>query len=101
MLASVVDPERHSLGAPREMVDLKRRVLEVEALLEQALQPAARIVAVDAGRDEHVRGKSRETARHRPDVQVVYLDDLGIVDERPRDGVGIDPGRRGLEEDPT
>ena len=29
-------------------------------------------------------------------AQIVHLDDLLIVDERPRDGIGVDPGGRGL-----
>ena len=69
--------------------------------LEQLLEPAPRLVAVDAGRDEHVRGERGKAARHRPDVQVVHLVDVGIVDDRARDVVGIDPGRRRLEEDPA
>ncbi len=70
------------------MVDLERHVAQLEALLEQALKAAPRTVAVGVRRDEDVRRESREAARHGPDVQVVHLDDLGIVDERPRATVG-------------
>ena len=33
-------------------------------------------VAVGVGRDEHVRGERGKAARHRPDVEVVDLDDV-------------------------
>ena len=66
------------------MVDLQCRVLELEALLEQVLKPASRLVTVDAGRDEHVRGEGGKPTRDGPDVQVVDLGDVGIVDERTR-----------------
>ena len=38
-----------------------------------------------------MRGERREAARHGPDVQVVHLDDVGILGERPRDRAGSMP----------
>ena len=89
------------LRAAREMVDLKGRVPELEALLEQALEPPASVVTVDARTDEHVRRQRGEAARHGPHVEVVHLGDVGIGGESARDVVGIDPCRRGLKEDPA
>ena len=80
------------------MVDLSV-VWRSRSVLEQMLEPASRLVAVDARRHENVRGECREAARHRPDVEVVHLFDLRVGDEGARDVVGIDSGRRGLEED--
>ena len=76
------------------MVDLERHVVEIEPLLEQSLEAAARVVAVRARRHEHVRGQRREAARHRPDVEVVHPDDVGVERKRARDVVRFDARRR-------
>ena len=56
-------------------------------------------MAVGAGLDEHMRRQRREAAGHRPDVQVVRLDHVRGGDDRAADLVGVDVGRRALEED--
>ena len=80
-------PDANRLRVAGDVVDLERRVLETEALAEQALEPPPRGVAVDARRDEHMRGERGEAARHRPDVQIVDL-------ARPRPGRGARWRRR-------
>ena len=67
------------------MLDLKRCVLEPEALREHALQLEANPVAVRARLDEDVRGKRREAVGHRPNVQVVRLDDPVVLNDRAAD----------------
>ena len=62
----------------RRVVDLQRRVLDPEALADEAVELAAAGVAVVARRDEHVGGERREARRDLPDVQVVDLDDAGL-----------------------
>ena len=57
------------------VVDLERRVLDPELVVEQPLELAAPAVAVLAGPDEDVRRERREARRDRPDVEVVHLDD--------------------------
>src|SRR5581483_7756809 len=97
--STVLDANR--LRALGHVVDLQRRVAEAEALLEQPAEPAPGRVAVAVRRDEDVGGKRGEPARHGPDVEIVHLDHLGVGGESARDRVGVDPGRRGLEEDPA
>src|SRR5664279_6550713 len=97
----LVQFELHALRAPCEMVDLERRVMQVESLLEEMLEPAPRVVAVDARRHENVRRERGKAARHRPDMQVVHLGDVRVIDERAGDVVGIDTGGRSLEKDPA
>src|SRR6266542_627203 len=99
MLTALARAKPHILRAPCDVVDLERRVTQPELLLQQMLQPAARAVTVGVRRDEDVGRERREAARHRPDVQVVHLDDVGIAGERLRHRLGLDTGGRGLEED--
>src|SRR5579871_3375 len=89
----------HVLRASRDVVDLQRRVVEVEPSVEHLLDPAARGVAVGARPDEHVRRERGEAARHRPDVEVVHLDDLVVRRDRVGDRLRIDLLGRALEED--
>src|SRR5579859_1513787 len=91
--------QANHLLAPRDVIDLQGGVLQAEALLEQPLQPPPRVVAVGLGLDEHVCRERREAARHRPHVQVVYLDDVVCAGERARHRIGIDARRCRLEED--
>src|ERR1700733_9709963 len=49
-------PRRHlDLERPGLMVDLERRVVDAELLLEQLMQIATKLVAVVAGADDDVR----------------------------------------------
>src|SRR5712691_6757517 len=73
--------DANGLLPARDVVDLQCRVVEVEPVLEQPLQATTRSVAIGAGLDEHVRGERGEAARHRPDVQVVHLDDVLVAGE--------------------
>ncbi len=83
-----------------DVVDLQRRVVEAEALVQHRLHRAPRRVAVAVGADEHVRGERREAARDLPDVQVVNLDDVRLGDERRADRLRVETLGRGLQEDP-
>ena len=69
------------------MIDLQRRVIEREALVQHRLHLAPRGVAVALAADEHVRGERGEAARDFPDVQVVDLDDGRLLDERAKETV--------------
>jgi len=59
------------------VVDLQRRVLDAEALVEQLLQLAPASVAVVPRGDEHVRRERDEAGRDLPHVEVVHLGDPG------------------------
>ena len=59
------------------MVNLERRVGEVEAVVEQRFEIAPRRVAVGVGGDQDVGGERREARGDLPDVEVVDLDDAG------------------------
>src|SRR5262245_14913654 len=58
----------------RHVLDLQRRVSEVEAVAQQVRELEPDRVAVGALVDEHVRRDRREAAAHRPDVEVVNVD---------------------------
>ena len=60
------------------MVDLQRRVVDPEAVVQQPLELAAPGVAVVALGHEHVGGERREARRDLPDVQIVDLDDPAV-----------------------
>ena len=81
------------------MVDLERGVRQAEALRERSFEPPPGGMAVGIGRDEDVRRKRRETARNRPDVQVVHFDHVALRDERPADRLRVGVPRGTLEED--
>src|SRR5206468_5318152 len=53
------------------VLDLQRRVVDVETRGEQLLELSPDRVAVVAGTDEHVRRERREARGDRPDVEVV------------------------------
>ena len=72
---------------------------EAKAVGQGPFEAAAGGVAVGAGLDEDVGGERRETARDRPDVEVMHLDDAALVDERLPDRLGVDVVRCALEED--
>ena len=63
------------------MIDLERRVLDPEVIVQHGLQVLPRPVAVVVGAHEHVRGQRREAGGDLPDVQVVDLVDA--ADARP------------------
>ena len=81
------------------MVDLERRVLELEPLAKHGLDPAADSVAVGARVDEHVRRERRKAGRDRPHVEVVHLDDARHGEDRAADVLGGHAARRRLQED--
>ena len=72
VLPSRVTAPARSAG---RVLDLKGRVLELEALAQEHLELAADRMAIGAGGDEHVRGERREAGGDRPEVQVVHADD--------------------------
>src|SRR5579862_1517968 len=100
-LAIAAGLRRHlDLERPRLVVDLERRVVDMETLVQQVVEAAAQLVAVVAGADDDV-GRQRGEARcDLPHVEVVNLDDSRLGGERPADLVGIEPRRRGLHEYP-
>src|SRR5438876_169555 len=55
------------------MVDLQRRVIDLEAFREQTFELAPDRVAVVAGTDKDVRRERWEAGRDRPHVQVVHV----------------------------
>src|SRR5215218_10486703 len=81
------------------VLDLKSRMVELEALEQDAFQVAADAVAVAAGGDQHVGGQRGEAGRDRPDVEVVDLHDAVGRRQRMTDLVGVDAGRSLLEQD--
>src|SRR5436190_23827446 len=99
LLTTVERAEPHILRAARDVVDLQGRMAQAELFLEQVLEAAPGGVTVGVRRDEHVGGEGGKAARHRPDVEVVHLDDVGVPRERRGYGGRLDPGRRRLEED--
>src|SRR6266511_2515968 len=68
--AGLVDRDQPLLWG---VVDLQRRVLDLEALVEHPLELAPHLMAVVAGADEHVRRKRGEPGTDLPDVQVVHV----------------------------
>ena len=98
-LAIAAGPGRDlDLQRRRLVVDLERRVVDVEALVEQALERPAQLVAVVAGPDDDVRRERRETRGDLPHVEIVDLDDPGVSGQRVPDLIRIEPGWRGLHE---
>src|SRR5205823_13928091 len=95
--ASSTRVDANRLPAPRDVVDLQRGVLEVEAVDQHPPEAAPHAVAVDVGRDENVGGQGGEAVGHGPHVEVVHLDDVVVLRQRLRDRCRIDPGGRGLE----
>jgi hypothetical protein len=57
-------------------------------------------VTVGAGVDEYVRGQRGLARGDLPDVQVVDFVDLGKGDQSVGEGIGVQPGGGGFEEDP-
>ncbi len=66
-----------------DVVDLERRVVEPEALMEHPLELEPDPVAVTGGLDEYMRRERRKAARHRPDMKVMGLDDTRMRGNRP------------------
>jgi hypothetical protein len=66
------------LERTRLVVDLKRAVVDVKALLEQVMQRPAHLVTVVAGAHYDVRGQRGEARGDLPHVQVVDLDHAGL-----------------------
>ena len=69
------------LEAPRgaHVFDLQRRVVDSEALVEEALELEANAMAVRPRLDEHVRREGRKAVGNRPDVEIVGLDDARVA----------------------
>src|SRR6478752_8144175 len=67
------------------VLDLKRRVVEPEPLVEDHLEVPSDAVTVLVAPDEHVRRERREPGRDLPDVQVVHARDAGVGAERSAD----------------
>jgi hypothetical protein len=84
---------------PADVIDLQRRVVDVEARVQHRLHLTARSVAVAVAGDEHVRGERREAARDLPHVQVVNLDHVRLLHERFADRLRVEPLGRRLQED--
>ena len=80
------------------MVDLERRVLDAELLLENSLELAPPPVAVLSSADEHMGGESREPGRDRPDVEVVHLDDARGRGQALADRTRVDASGRPFQE---
>ena len=80
------------------MVDLQGRVLDVEAILEKALELEPDRVAVVPGMHEHMGGERREARRQLPDVEVVDVDHVGVRGERAADLLRVEVRRRRLEQ---
>src|SRR5712691_6687628 len=66
----------------RLVVDLQRRVIDLEAFREQTFVLTPDRVAVVAGTDKNVRRERRETGRDRPHVQVVHDGHARVLGER-------------------
>ena len=86
-------------AAVGRMVDLQRRVLDAELVVEQALELAPPPVAVLARPNEHVCGERREPGRDRPHVEVVDLDDARRTRKPATERIDVDAARRRLQED--
>lgn len=84
--------------ALRLMVDLQRRVIDLEAFGEQAFELAPDRVAVVAGSDKDMRRERREARCDRPHVQVVHVGHAGILGEGVADFGHAHPFRCCLEE---
>ena len=63
------------------VVNLERGVVDVEAIVEQALQLQPDGVAVVAGVDQHMRAERREARGYLPDVEVVDVGHVGMTGE--------------------
>ena len=80
--------DRQQLAAG--VVDLERRVVQAELVVEDLLDPAADLVAVVVAADHHVRRERDEAAGDLPDVEVVDLVDADVRRPSP----GRSPRRR-------
>ena len=86
--------------AIRGVVDLQRRVVDPEPLVERELERAADPVAVLAAADEHVRREGREAGADLPDMEVVDAVDARMLEDRLGDVPGREPFRGRFEQDP-
>ena len=68
-------------------------MLEAVALVEHALQLAAKRVAVGISTNKHVGRQGREAARHRPHMEVVHFEHAVLGHDRASDLVRVDTGR--------
>src|ERR1700761_1246632 len=90
---------RHlDLERRRLVIDLERRVVDVEPVLEQLLERTAQIVAVVVGAHDDVRRKRGEPGCDLPHVEIVHLDHPRLGGEGTPDLGGVQARRRGLHE---
>lgn len=82
------------------VVDLQGGVLKLELFVELVLEPAAGRVTVAFAGYEHVGRQRGKPGADLPDVKVVDLGDIGLLDEGAADRVGVKPPWRRFEEDP-
>src|SRR5215204_6845584 len=75
------------------VVDLERRVVDVEALVEHLLELEAHRVTVDAAGDQHVSGQRGHVRADLPDVEVVHVPH-GAVSRQGFPDLGCARGRR-------
>src|SRR5438309_6336360 len=80
------------------VVNLQRRVLDVEAFAEEPLELEPDAVAIVLRMHQDMSGQRWEPRGDLPDMQVVDVDDVGVVGQRATDLLGIDAGRRRFEE---
>src|SRR5438270_399302 len=80
------------------VIDLECGVRDLEALPEQPLEHAAQLMAVLTSSDDDVRRQGRKARGQLPHMEVVNLHDPWLGREDVADRLGIDAGRRRLEE---
>src|SRR3954447_23073903 len=98
-LLSALSPLLLDLEEQRLLVlHLKRRVADLEAFVEDSLEPAAGVVAIAVAAHPDVRRQRWELGGDLPDVEVVDLDDARLPDERAADLVGVESRRCRLHE---
>ena len=72
------------------VLDLKGRMLDLEAILEQPGQSTPELVTIPVRVDDDVRRERREAGGDLPDVEIVNLDDPALSGERVADLLGVD-----------
>src|SRR5947209_12808170 len=82
----------------RVVIDLQRRVVDVEAFFEKILQRASPGMTVIPGVYDDVRRERRKPGGDLPDVEVMNLDDAGLRREGMTDLPRVDSRRRRLHE---
>ncbi len=75
------------------MVDLERRVVDLEAVVDEARELEAPCVTVLLASHDHMRSEGGEAGGHFPRVHVVDLDHPGMARHRRADPLGVEPLR--------